>query len=340
MSNDWMNEEPIEDGDESGGGAAQERSSGGGKAKLALAALLAVGGLAYFKGNTLVGRYWPSSPQRAEATIALAAPAAQAKPAPARPKSKPAAQTQPVSEPAANTVTSIVPLPDAPEEPEPVPAPVAPKPEPHPPVPPPPADPATRPAAPTVAAVPATQPASRFSLAGLFGAFAAKTRELPKQAEPIEQVRQSQPATDAEARQSSLLSSLQTLRSQIELYKLQHQDKAPDFKRYAAWAQLLKATHADGTVDATGALGPYLSGVPVNPLNGSATVGLSQRDPTPGEPLRTTNTIGWVYCVTTERLYATNADGKTVFDDGAAFAARGRGGPTETTVNILPESDD
>lgn len=74
-----------------------------------------------------------------------------------------------------------------------------------------------------------------------------------------------------DARRSSLVSQLQTLRSQIELYKLQHLDVLPNL--VANWDQLTQKTDDTGsTVAATRDLGPYMQAAPVNPLNGSSVV--------------------------------------------------------------------
>ncbi len=64
-----------------------------------------------------------------------------------------------------------------------------------------------------------------------------------------------------DARESSLLSQLQTLRSQIELYKLQHKDKLPNL------------VNADGILSvASDAFGPYMQSAPTNPVNGLSNV--------------------------------------------------------------------
>jgi|HubBroStandDraft_6_1064221.scaffolds.fasta_scaffold378493_2 general secretion pathway protein G len=72
------------------------------------------------------------------------------------------------------------------------------------------------------------------------------------------------------ARESSLQSTLQTLRSQIQLYKLQHGDALPDLTTAGAgWAPLTAST-SYGTPTQT--YGPYMQAVPVNPMNGNSTV--------------------------------------------------------------------
>src|SRR5688572_30068329 len=75
-----------------------------------------------------------------------------------------------------------------------------------------------------------------------------------------------------DARKNSLTSQLQTLRSQIELYKLQHLDQLPSGLVAATpvWDQLINKTNASGTTGTTTAypFGPYLQSAPTNPLNG------------------------------------------------------------------------
>jgi general secretion pathway protein G len=71
--------------------------------------------------------------------------------------------------------------------------------------------------------------------------------------------------TDAstEAKLSSLCSDLQTLRSQIELYKIQHNDKPPELARFEA--QMTAKTDING--DPGDDYGPYLRKIPTNPFN-------------------------------------------------------------------------
>src|SRR5438093_10224468 len=67
-----------------------------------------------------------------------------------------------------------------------------------------------------------------------------------------------------DARESSLLSQLQTLRSQIELYKLQHMDKLPNL--VANWDPLTTKTDSAGAASAApDAFGPYMQSAPTNP---------------------------------------------------------------------------
>jgi hypothetical protein len=72
----------------------------------------------------------------------------------------------------------------------------------------------------------------------------------------------------ASDRKNAAISILQTLRSQIELYKLQHRDMAPDLG--SGWDQFLYHTDAAGNVDAKAPYGPYVQRAPVNPLTGGS----------------------------------------------------------------------
>ncbi len=72
-----------------------------------------------------------------------------------------------------------------------------------------------------------------------------------------------------EAKLSSLCTDLQTLRSQIELYKIQHNDVPPSFDNFIA--QTTTYTDIDGNTNAVKTAvfcyGPYMQKVPVNQFN-------------------------------------------------------------------------
>src|SRR4051812_44835541 len=69
-----------------------------------------------------------------------------------------------------------------------------------------------------------------------------------------------------DARKNSLTSQLQTLRSQVELYKLQHLDKRPTGLSASTtdWTQLTTKTDSAGSTGTTASypFGPYLQAVP------------------------------------------------------------------------------
>lgn len=73
-----------------------------------------------------------------------------------------------------------------------------------------------------------------------------------------------------EARLNSLSSNLQTVRSQLSLYRIQHNDQWP---AEADFTDLMTGrSDQDGTVNAAGAFGPYLQAIPTNPFTGAASL--------------------------------------------------------------------
>jgi len=118
-----------------------------------------------------------------------------------------------------------------------------------------------------------------------------------------------------EAKQNSLCSDLQTLRSQIELYKVQHNDNPPTFATFKN--QMMYCTNSAGatagtpskTRTATQNLGPYLERIPENPFNNQAAL-RSITDPCDAGAGGTTT--GWAYVETTGEIRA---------DDTVAHAA-------------------
>jgi general secretion pathway protein G len=81
-----------------------------------------------------------------------------------------------------------------------------------------------------------------------------------------------------EARVSNLMTNLQTIRSQLLLYKTQHLEIYPGDPNDATvfTAQMTQYSDADGNTNATPnanfPFGPYLQSVPVNPISGDNTV--------------------------------------------------------------------
>ena len=101
----------------------------------------------------------------------------------------------------------------------------------------------------------------------------------------------------SDARESSLTSNLQTMRSQLELYKVQHNDDYPsgvdpDAPDAAATLvlRLEGETDVDHAVLAGNEFGPYLHQFPTNPLNGLATVRYDVLPIAAG-----TDAAGWVF---------------------------------------------
>ncbi len=73
---------------------------------------------------------------------------------------------------------------------------------------------------------------------------------------------------------SVVKATLHTVRSQLELYRLQHNITYP---LLASWEdQMTGKTDADGTVNASGKYGPYLLAMPVNPMDDSSAIDATQ----------------------------------------------------------------
>lgn len=105
-----------------------------------------------------------------------------------------------------------------------------------------------------------------------------------------------------DARESALVSDLQTLRSQLELYRVQHLDQYPVAADIVS--KLTSKTDADGTVNPAGAFGPYLQKFPTNPfVSGAAgsAVGVGTT------PAAAAGTTGWEYNETTGQIWPGDA---------------------------------
>ncbi len=106
-----------------------------------------------------------------------------------------------------------------------------------------------------------------------------------------------------DARQSSVVSQLQTLRSQIQLYQLQHGDTLPDLT--SGWDPLTATTTFQSTN-----FGPYMQTTPQNAINLRANV----VDGDGGAAVSVA--CGFVYDYQSGsgsgRIYATDVDGKSI----------------------------
>jgi general secretion pathway protein G len=77
------------------------------------------------------------------------------------------------------------------------------------------------------------------------------------------------------ARVSSVETTAQTLRSAVQLYYYQHNDKLPPIDRF--WQLMTTQTDASGNAfvagtSTTGPFGPYMQSIPLNAINASSTV--------------------------------------------------------------------
>ncbi len=106
-----------------------------------------------------------------------------------------------------------------------------------------------------------------------------------------------------EAKESSLAADLQTLRSQLELYKIQHGDSLPRTDSFANFETDMTTQGADG-------YGPYMGKIPTNAFNGLNTVRFDGA-------AAGANTDGWRLDTTTGIILPddnTDADGDGVAD--------------------------
>lgn len=127
-----------------------------------------------------------------------------------------------------------------------------------------------------------------------------------------------------DARKNSLASQLQTMRSQFELYKLQHNDKLPlAFQadgEQTDWTGMVGQTDVAGDTTGTKDFGPYLQQVPSNPLNQGTSILVGTADYTYGTASGTT-TAGWLMNRTTGKVWATSTLFTKVYDESNPNAA-------------------
>src|ERR1044071_8956688 len=99
-----------------------------------------------------------------------------------------------------------------------------------------------------------------------------------------------------DARQNSIASTLQTVRSQIELFKIQHGDTPP--VAAGMWTIMTGKSNTTDTQTpvATGIFGPYGQQPPVNPANGLSAIGAAAA-----------TTVGWVYTTGSGGAYTISA---------------------------------
>jgi general secretion pathway protein G len=116
-----------------------------------------------------------------------------------------------------------------------------------------------------------------------------------------------------EAREASLISNLQTVRSQIELYKIQHLEVLPADAATLTTA-LTTQTDIDGNAWAAGAgtaFGPYMREIPDNPFTTTNVIGDA-----------TGAAIDWVYVpVVAQGTYTFVADDGGTSPNGTAHSA-------------------
>jgi general secretion pathway protein G len=101
-----------------------------------------------------------------------------------------------------------------------------------------------------------------------------------------------------QANESSCKSNLQTIRSQIELYKIQHNGDLPGATEALFISRMTGYTLADGSVGAVGDFGPYLQAIPKNPYNSLNTIAVGTTNPVAA------GTTGWFFNTSTGQFLA------------------------------------
>ena len=134
---------------------------------------------------------------------------------------------------------------------------------------------------------------------------------------------QASSAASSDPRTSNISSQLQSIRAQIELYKLQHNDTYPEFNKYG-WKQLTYKTNNRGQISERGkelanaSCGPYFLSPPTNPLTKSSEVLVVSTIP---ENFKATGSYGFVFEESTGKFSALAADGQ-IFDESAKAVIR------------------
>jgi general secretion pathway protein G len=122
-----------------------------------------------------------------------------------------------------------------------------------------------------------------------------------------------------DARKNSLASQLQTVRSQIELYKLQHLDNLPSdlIASSPNWDQFTNKSDKFGATGTTTdcIFGPYLQAAPTNPLNGSTSVKVIGADVAGGDASNST-ADGFLLNSVNGKIWGTSAKYAHVYDEG------------------------
>ena len=124
-----------------------------------------------------------------------------------------------------------------------------------------------------------------------------------------------------DARKSSLASTAQTMRSQVALYRLQHNDVLPGagasgFDSTVFWTQMTTKTDATGAAysgaSLSGPFGPYMQTTPVNPLAAAQAWQSTVTDGTSATSLSTATGFVYDYTGGTGNFWGTDATGKTI----------------------------
>jgi len=129
-----------------------------------------------------------------------------------------------------------------------------------------------------------------------------------------------------EAKESALATDVQMLRRQIELYKIQHTERAPHVDEFGQKdvdnmkARMLGRTDPDGKINASGSCGPYMNEWPENPFCDAAVaadVAFGKLTTPPRD-----GTTGWYYCILNTIIYPNSSEGALDLDSVGGQAAQ------------------
>ena len=121
-------------------------------------------------------------------------------------------------------------------------------------------------------------------------------------------------SASGDARKSSLATTVQSLKSQVALYRLQHNDSLPGTASF--WTLMTTKTDAAGAAytasSSSGPFGPYMQDIPKNALNNDTVV----VDSAVAAGGQTASKCGYQYDYATGggsgKVWGTETDGKTV----------------------------
>jgi general secretion pathway protein G len=132
-------------------------------------------------------------------------------------------------------------------------------------------------------------------------------------------------SASTEAKESSLVSDLQAVRSQIELFKIQHNDQLPGTIPAGAAVSFVTAmtTKTDQYGAANGRFGPYMNSIPGNPFVDATTASPTKPydvDEEAGTGSVGGGNCGWHYDTSTGWFQADD-DGVNTLDNNKAHSA-------------------
>lgn len=108
--------------------------------------------------------------------------------------------------------------------------------------------------------------------------------------------------TTEDANKSSVLINLHTLRSQIQIYRLEHDGTLPG----ADLMELATQTDKNGNLGGGNRYGPYVNELPANPFTASAAVKTITNSP--AKDTDVSDSHGWLYNTTTGGVWISHVD--------------------------------